>query len=403
VLKASGGHGATVARYGLRRLLVAAQVALSFVLLAGALLFTRSLSNLNTVETGFDQRGVLILGADLRKLELPAEKRLAAHEDLLERVRAVPGVAAAGSSTIVPVSGDYWNHDVVVEGKKESQNAFFSRISPGYFDTMKMRLLAGRDFRREDRIGAPTAAIVNQKLAAQMFPGQNPVGRRLVVEASSAGAAWTIDIVGMVQDSKYGTLREERQPVVYVAAGQDPEPAPYLSLVLLPSGPLPGVVAGVKKAVAEASPRIVIDIDQLERVIRDSLVRERLMATLSGFFGLLAGLLAAVGLYGVVAYSVARRTHEIGIRMALGADRRRIAWMIAGETAALVGVGLAVGIPLALAATRAAGSMLYGLRPHDPVTFGMAAALLALVAMIAAAIPARRAASVQPMMALKEE
>jgi predicted permease len=406
VLKASGGHGATVARFGLRRLLVAAQVAMSFVLLVGALLFARSLSRLTTVDTGFDEQGVVLVDIDLRRDEVPKERRPAVHAEILARVRAVPGVAGAASASIVPISGSGWNQDIVDAAKpadSERENAWFSRVSSGYFATMGMPLLAGRDFGPEDVNEAPYRGVVNQAVARKFFGGENPVGRRIHASPGPGGKGWTIEIVGLVGDSKYGALREPDEPIVFVAATQDPEPFATMALVVRAGAPLRDVVPGVKRAITDVAPRAALDIDLLERMIRESLLRERLVATLSGFFGLLAAILATIGLYGVVAYGVARRTHEIGIRMALGADRRAIASMIVRETAGLLLMGLGVGLLLALGATRAAASMLYGLEPHDPLTFALALALMAVVTLVAAALPARRAARVDPMIALKEE
>jgi putative ABC transport system permease protein len=406
VLKAAGGHGATVRRFGLRRLLVAFQVALSFVLLAGALFFARSLQKLATVDTGFDEAGVLIVSVDLRRLELPVERRAPVHQAIVERVRAVPGVAAAASTAIVPISGDRWNQEVEDAGAAEDQkgqNAWFTRVSEGYFATLGTPLRAGRDVSAADTLGAPAVAVVNEAVGRKLYGGESPLGKRIRVSASSNGPAWTFEVVGLVADSKYGALRAEEEPIVYLSAAQEAEPPPSVDLVVRREGPLAGVVTGVKAAVAEAAPLATFDIDSLERRIRDSILRERLMATLSGFFGLLAAILATIGLYGVVAYGVARRTQEIGIRMALGAGGRRIASMILRETGVLLAVGLGAGVLLALAALRLASSMLYGLPPHDVPTLGMALALMVVVTLVAAALPARRAARVDPMVALKDE
>jgi len=406
VLKTTS-RGATVARFGLRRMLVAAQVALSFVLLVGALLFTRSLGKLSSVATGFDVNGVMVVDADLRKVGYSPERVREVQDQLVRRVREAPGVAAASSTSIVPISGSAWNHRVKVdtpEGQKqEATNSWFTRVSPGYFGTMGTPVLAGRDFGPEDNLGAPVVGVVNQTLAKKMFGGENPVGRRLRVGASSNGEEWTIDIIGMVADTKYRELREEIRPLIHVALSQDKEPYPGLTLVVRRQGSLVATVESVKKAVADVSPLITLDIDSLERLLKDSILRERLMATLSGFFGLLAALLAVVGLYGVVAYGVARRTQEIGIRMALGANTRSISAMIVRETAGLLVIGLGAGVLLALAATRLASSLLYGLPAYDPATFGLSIILLAAATLLAAAIPARRATRIHPMAALKDE
>jgi predicted permease len=407
VLKATGGHGTTVARLGLRRLLVAAQVALSFVLLVGALLFARSLDKLASVDPGFDESGVILLGVDLRRMDPPVERRAALHEAIVERVRAVPGVAAAASVGIVPISGSGWNNSMRdaarTEEQQKSENVWLNRVSSGYFATLGTPLLAGRDFGPGDKLGAPVVGVVNETVASKLFGGENPVGRRLRSFPGDDGKEWMIEIVGVVKDSKYRELKEPSKPIVYVAAAQEKEPWPGVDLVIRRAAPLRDVVGGVKAAVAEVAPRAALDIDLLERMIRESLLRERLVATLSGFFGVLAAILATIGLYGVVAYGVARRTHEIGVRMALGASRRAITAMIVRENGLLLLIGLGAGVLLALAAGRAAASMLYGLAPHDPVTFLLAIALMGGVTLIAGALPARRAARVDPMIALKDE
>ncbi len=207
----------------------------------------------------------------------------------------------------------------------------------------------------------------------------------------------------MAGDILTDELREQPQPMVFVPAAQNPVPGPNLALLVRRSGPLPAVTAALKQTIAGVSPHVGVDLDLLERRLHDSLQRERLLAIVSGFFGLLAAILATVGLYGVVAYGVARRSHEFGIRMALGAAPGRIAGMVLRETAVLVSIGLGAGLLLALAATRAAAGMLYGLAPHDPVAFVLAAGLLAIVALAASAVPARRAAAVEPVVALREE
>ena len=401
LIRAAGVHGSTQ-RQGLRRALVAVQVALSFVLLVAALLFARSLGNLSSVETGFDSR-VIVVAADLRRLDLPAARLAAFHEQLRAQVRAAPGVAAAGSASVVPISGGRTIKTLTLRGRAEEINVDFDWVSPGTFAALRVALVAGRDFSPRDDLGAPGVAVVNQTFASKYLGGGSPLGRRLDVASGSELPAWSMEVVGVVADTKAGELREAPVPIVFVAAAQDPKPRPGLNLLVRPSGPLSAVIASVKQAIAAVSPRISIRVDTLDRMVRDSILRERLLAMVSGFFGFLAAALAVIGLYGVVAYGVARRSHEIGIRMALGANRSRIAAMIVRETALLLAVGLGAGVLLGLGATRAAAGMLYGLGPRDPATFAMALALLALVALVASALPARRAARVEPTVALREE
>jgi putative ABC transport system permease protein len=407
VLKATTQSTPGRERFGLRRVLVASQMALSFVLLVSAILFSRSLLELVTVDPGFRRDGVTILNLDLRPLDLAADRRTPVKYELLERLRAAPGVTAAASASVIPMSGNTWNHDVWPDGaaSREPRSANFSRISDGYFETLGTPLLAGRDFDGRDTLSTRPVAIVNERLAREILKVENPVGRLLRREASSSGKdpETVYEIVGLVRDTKYGSLRDENEPLVYVPATQDRDPWENVEVLVRSDLPLPQLVPSLKQAASRVSPSLLMDFDALDRVVRDSLLRERLLASLSGFFGLLAALLASVGLYGVVSYSVARRTHEIGIRMALGADRRRVTGMILRETFLLLGVGVLAGGAIALVATRAATAFLYGIPPHDPLTFAIALGLMTLVSLIASLFPARRAARVDPIVALREE
>ncbi|HKE18343.1 MAG TPA: ABC transporter permease [Kofleriaceae bacterium] len=391
-------------RLRLRRALVVTQVALSFVLVAGALLFTRSFRNLVTVDTGFRAEGVLVLSARL-PTDLAPDRLAALHPRILDRVRGLPAVESAAAAAIAPVSGDFWDNYVWLDGVEPPQrvDAFFNRISPGYFRTLGTQLVAGRDFRDTDTTQAPSVVIIDEELARQLLHGANPLGRRLSVEPGSREAPAVYEIVGLVRDAKYGALREDRTPLVYVPTAQNREPETYSQLVIRAAGPLAAVAAAAEQAVTEIVPSATLDWQALDDEIRETLRTERLLAALSGFFGLLAALLAGIGLYGVVAYSVARRTHEIGIRMALGATRRRISAMFLGEAIRLLAAGLAVGVAVSLLAGRAAGSLLYGLAPRDPLTLVLAGAVLAAITCLASVLPAWRAASVDPMAALRDE
>jgi predicted permease len=264
-------------------------------------------------------------------------------------------------------------------------------------------LLAGRDFDDRDSLSTPGVAIVNETFARRYFGAVNPVGRRFRVEANAGEADPLYDIVGLVKDAKYYNLRESFRPTAYLPAAQDRDPGPYASFMVRSSGPLRSVMSAVKQAVGEVHPAIGIEFRGMSAQVRESLLRERLMATLSGFFGGLAGLLAAIGLYGVLSYMVARRQNEIGVRMALGADAGAILAMILREAAALVSSGLLAGVILAMAAATTAETLLFGLQPHDPWTISVAAATLAAVALLAGGIPARRAARLDPTVALREE
>lgn len=403
----AGSRGATAGRerYGLRRALVVTQVALSLVLVAGALLFGRSFQNLMMQDAGLRQEGMLVTEVDFSRLNVPSERRIDFHRDLLARVRAVPGVDAAAHAYIVPLRGDGWNEWVwrPEHTRERKALAWFNRVSEGYFATVGMALLAGRDFDARDAANAPKTAIVNEAFAKRFFAGASPLGARFVKEGNASLPATEYEIVGLVADAKYRSLRDEVFAAVYLPLAQETEPTQDAALVVRSDSPLSAVSAEVKRAIAELNPQIGLEFSVLKTLIRARLQQERLMATLSGFFGALAIVLAAVGLYGVISYMVTRRRNEIGIRMALGAQARNVLALILREAGVLVAVGLAIGTLLTLAAGRAAGSMLYGLQPYDAAMMSLAVVFFAAVALAASYLPARRAARLDPLSTLREE
>lgn len=404
----SGGRGTTAGRerFGLRRALVATQVALSLVLLVGALLFVRSLQNLAGTDAGFQTEGVVAITADLRRPQYSKERLPVLYQEMQQKLASRPGVVSAAQVLFTPVSGAGWDNSVGPDGTvaaASGKEAWFNRCGPGYFKTMGTSLLAGRDFNDSDRMGAPLVAIVNEEFAKKYFAGANPVGRTFRREASAGEPEPLYQIVGLVKNTKYYELKEDPRPIGYFPIVQTDDPGFSATFVIRTAGPVRATLAGVTSALAEVNPAIGIRFRFLTRQLEDSLMRERLMATLSGAFGLLAVLLATLGLYGVISFIVARRRNEIGVRMALGADRGRVVRLVLQEAALLVGTGLAVGTVLALIGGRAASSLLFGLKPYDPLTLISAIALLALVALTASYWPARRAGGLDPMMALREE
>ena len=406
VMKAnSRGMTASRERFGLRRALVMTQIALSLVLVVGALLFARSLRNLLNVDAGFQPGGILITGMDFQQLKLPVERIVPFRRELLERIRAIPGVESAAEANIVPLGGMGWSNSTWMDGgdSRRHKNTNFSRVSSGYFKTMATPLLAGRDFDQRDTASSPKVAIVNQAFARQIAGDENPVGKSFRVEATPYTPETIFQIVGLVRNSKYYDLREDFRPIGFQPAAQDPRPGPSDQIVIRSTLPPASLEAEVKRALAEVNPGIVVDFQVFKTQIRDTLLQDRLMSTLSGFFGLLAALLATIGLYCVVSYMVSRRTNEIGIRMALGADRGDILGLVLGEASTLVGIGVVAGSVLAIAVARTARAMLFGLQPSDPVTLLMAVAGLATVAAAASYLPARRAARLDPMVALRDE
>ena len=250
---------------------------------------------------------------------------------------------------------------------------------------------------------SPNVAIVNESFVRQVLRGANPVGLRFWREATPRNPQMRFEIVGVVKDSKYRNIHGALTPIIYLPQAQDPHPTTFAQVLIRSRLPPAATLAAAKSAITRISPDITATYQVFDTMVRDSLMRDRLMAWLSSFFGLLAILLAAVGLYGVIAYVVAQRTNEVGIRMALGASGSEILKMFLGETAALLAIGCLAGAAMSLAAGRAAASLLYGLKPYDPLTFVLAATLLAGVAISASFVPARRAARVDPMVALRYE
>jgi len=379
-------------------------VAMSLVLLVGALLFARSLQNLLSVDTGFRAEGIVEIDLDLARPHYSMDRRPVVYSDLLQRLSSRPGVLSAAQVLFTPVSGSGWNDMVRPEGSNAaSKEADFNRIGPGYFRTMGTAIVAGRDFDQRDTLGAPKVAIVNEKFARDIFGDPNPLGRSFRVEGQAGKVDPIYQVAGIVRNTKYYELREDFIPISFLPIAQNQEPGADAAYVLRTSAQLGGLFNAVKTTVMEVHPQIGIEFRVLTDQLKDSLLRERLMAMLSGAFGLLAGSLATLGLYGVIAYMVARRRNEIGVRMALGADCGRVIRLVLREAGLLLAVGLGVGTGLALWAGRAASAMLFGLQPHDPATLAGAIAALAAVALLASYGPARNASRLEPMDALREE
>ena len=401
----AGSRGSTDTRdrFGLRRVLVVVQVALSLVLVVGALLFVGSFRNLMTMDTGFRRDHVLAASVDLRRTGIPVERLRVADAELLDRLRGVAAVDDAAQVRNVPMGNSFSNRDVVIDGVVRTENVNFNAISDRYFSTIGATLLAGRDFARRDSATAPRVAIVTRSFARVFFQGANPIGRTFQLDQPPGTPRPSFEIVGLAADSKYNDLRDPFEPLIYVPVAQDDLSPASLRLVIRSSAGTASVLAAVTALAREIDPASIVSLRTMESQVNDSLMRERLMATLSGFFGVLAAVIAMIGLYGVVSYSVVRRRNEIGIRMALGADRHQVVRMVMREAATLLAVGLAVGTVSALAAAQSARALLFGLTPHDPLTLVTAAAALAAVAALASYLPARRASRLEPTEALREE
>jgi putative ABC transport system permease protein len=401
----SGSPRAGAARESnrLRRGLVIGQVALSLVLVAGAVLFARTLANLLTVNTGFRQDNILIAQPDLSRL--PVAQRLTVKKEIVDRMRSLVGIDGVGEANIVPLSGRSWANWVWPEGENRLAgfDPNFNTVGSGYFQTLGTPLLAGRDFNDQDTASSATVAIVNQEFARRLGRGPNPIGLRVRREARPHEPEMTFEIIGVVKNTKYSDLRETWRPIVYLPISQSQDSDSYPQLLVHSALPLADLTFSLKRAVDGVSPGINLNWQVFKTQILESLHPERLMAALSGFFGILAALLTAVGLYGVISFLVAQRAHEIGIRMALGARRSQVLASILRETLTLTALGVAVGLPMTFFVERLIGSMLFGVKPGDPQALALAVLALGIVSVAAACIPARRAASVDPMIALRDE
>ena len=389
-------------RFGFGKTLVMLQVALSLMLVVGAALMLTTFWKLTSLDTGFDRQNVLLVQIGVGSANFPKERRPVVYKQMLDRVRELPGVRSASMSGMTPISPRNWGESLLIEGytaKSERDTVVkFNSITAGYFETMGTPFVAGRDFNPYDTPKSPHVAIVNEAFAKKYFGNANPIGKTYRWRPNGV-LSDPVEIVGVVKDAKYGSLREEIPPTSYRAESQE-ESRPFAVLEVRAGANL---IPAVKAAIEEVNKDLALQFGTLSTQIDESLTRERMLATLSGFFGGLALLLAMIGLYGVMSYNVARRRNEIGIRMALGAERARVLRMVLSEVAVLIGVGLAMGLAVTLATTRFVASFLYGLTPNDPWTLGSAAAVLAIVAAIAGFLPARRASRLDPMTALREE
>jgi putative ABC transport system permease protein len=402
----ANGRGLTAGRerFSLRRALVVAQVALSLVLVTGALLFTRSLGKLVMVDPGFTQSGIVIAHAGFGSLNLGPEQRAAYRAQLLDRLRAIPGVEAVADTSLVPISGQSLGNNVWIEENPELRiTSGFSWVSPSFFATLRTPVLAGRDFDASDTKTSARVAIVNQTFAREVFHGRNPIGQRYWVEKTPWEPERSYEIVGLVRDTKYENVREDFGPIAFMPVAQETDPNPAGQFLIRSNLPEGQITNSVKQVLLDVNPGITLRFQNFKTMIDESLLRDRLMATLSGFFGLLALILASIGLYGLLSYGVASRRNEIGIRMALGAPVGAVLSMIMREGVILICVGIAVGLPFVLGLTRLARSMLFDLSPTDPFSLTAAALFLFAVAMVAGFIPARRASKVDPLVALRDE
>ena len=423
-LKEDSAGAAGPSRLTLSNALVVTQVALSLVLLIGTGLFVRSLGQLHDIDSGFRADNTLVVTIDPGRNGYKGQRLRDFYERLRPNIETLPGVQSVSLAEITPLGGSRWNGDVSVEGYEwkadEKKYVDMNAVGPGYFETVGIPLLQGREFRDEDNPAysldppekftpgveppeppGPRVAIINESFAKHFFEGRNPIGMH-VVQDEKYKAERAYEIVGMVKDVHYFGLREALEPMIYFAVWRPG--ARSRSICIRTNRDSTQLAAGISREVTAIDPGIpVLAVRSMHQEIDNDILVDRLIATLSSFFGLLALLLSGVGLYGVISYGVTRRTREIGIRMALGAQRGSVLWLVMRRAGAFLLIGAAIGVPVALFTTRLVKSFLYGISAQDPITIVMAMLVLGAVAALASFLPARRATKVDPMVALRHE
>ncbi|HKW97060.1 MAG TPA: ABC transporter permease [Bryobacteraceae bacterium] len=397
----SGGRSLTAGRERLsfRRVLMVVQISVSLVLVVGALLFVSSFRNLMTLDPGFREKGILLVFFDMSRLRLADAALSPFQRQLLEEVRAVPLVESAATTTNILIGGGSWTlgiHSGAAEGASK-----FTWVSPGNFQTLATPILAGRDFNANDTASSPKVAIVNRVFVNRFFGAANPIGKTFRTSPEPGYPATEYQIVGVIKNTRYFNLRDEPPAMSYAPADQFPGNRRWVQMYVRSSAPLGAIENAIRRRMGAQHPELEMGFRVFEEQIEEGLVRECLMAALSGFFGAIAALLATVGVYGVMAYMVVRRRNEIGIRMALGADRERVVRLVMKEAALLITAGVAVGGVISLALAKTAASLLYGITSYDPAAFLGSAILLAAVTAAGSYLPARRAAKLDPMIALR--
>jgi predicted permease len=406
-LKAQGRGVVGDGRLGLGNVLVVLQVALSLVLIVAAGLFVRTFSSLARLDPGFDRHPILVASINAQRAQLEPGDRPELFRRALEAAAAVPGVASAALSAVTPISGSTWNNRIELPDgpalQEKERITYINLVSAGWFRTYATPMIAGRDFTPADTMGSSPVAVVNETFARKFAYGKIPVGSR-VRQPGFAGRP-TIDrqIVGYVRDAVYRSLREPVPPTMYIPYAQQPEPPSFMSISVRAAAGRPALLTKpLAAALTDVNRDLAITFRPLEEQVNAALTQERIVAMLSGFFGGLALLLAALGLYGVTSYAVSRRRTEIGIRMALGAAPGGVIRLVLRRVAILVGLGVVVGAGVSLWAARFVQTLLYGLQPRDPLTVVAAAALLGTIGALAGWLPARRASRIDPARVLRD-
>ena len=400
-LKDESPHGQHLRRLGLRDALVISQLALSLVLLIGAALFVRSLQRAISFDPGFAAQNLLIASMETRGASLNKQQGQAFYQETVERIGSLPGVKSVSLTRIAPISGGGQRRGIQLEGYQPQPNEDTELntnvIGLNYFNTMGIPLVAGRDFTAQDREGSPLVVIVNEELARRYYGG-NAVGKRLRTGSDSPFR----EIIGVARTASYRNLREQPLPFIYIPLGQEYQSG--MTLMVRTAGDPTALVGPLRNEMRALNKDVsVFSVQTMAQRIGAQLAADRMIAVLLSIFGGGALLLAAIGIYGVIGYSVAQRTHEIGIRIALGAEQRDILKLIVGQGMVLIAIGAGIGLGLAFLATRVLKSLLFGVSATDPLTFTVVVILLVAVALLACYVPARRATKVDPLEALRYE
>jgi len=389
-------------RFWVQRAMVVTQVAVSMVLLVGALLFVRSYRNLATLNPGFRESGIVVGYFGFGGLHLKQENLTAFKRQLVADVRSLPGIENATATNNTPLGGGSWSHSFHMGSLSGSSR--FSYVSPTYFATLGIPILTGRAFTDEDRSDTPLVLIVNQTFIRKFVRSASPLGEHVHVLPEPDYPERIYEIVGTIPDTKYSDLREEQQSMAFVPADQVPVTAQRPGMaMMIATRDTAGVERTVRQLIEQKHPGVIMQFANFAQGIRDNLVGDRLMAMLSGAFGVLAALLVVIGLYGVLSYFLAQRRGEIGIRIALGASRSRVIGESLWDAMRMLAIGLTVGVILSLLAGREASTMVFGLKPWDPATLIAAAAVLIVVTVVTSLVPALKAANVNPIETLRAE
>ncbi|HXA50759.1 MAG TPA: FtsX-like permease family protein, partial [Candidatus Acidoferrum sp.] len=395
-IAADASHG----RFGALRGLVAVQIAVALLLVVGATLATRTLVNVRKIPLGFNARNLTVFSIDAGRNGYDSTHRTALYTRLIESFQTTPGVLSATASAEIPMSGLSSSNALFPEGASKPQSVRLNGVSEGFFETLRIPLVAGRVLTARDMTGPPVA-VINERAARLLFDTPLAVGRRFRWKPKEDA----VEIVGVVKDAKYDRLKGDAPATTYVPWTQEPWGKPAsLGFTIATPGDAGAALAAIRRTVHDADPMLpLLGVKTMERQIDEAMEQERLLASLVSTFGGITLVLACVGLYGMMAYTVNRRTREIGVRVALGADRGDVIGIVARQMAATTAAGLAIGLPAAWTAGRFVESMLYGVKAHDAASFAAGAGIVIVVSAIAAAGPLRRALQIDPVRALRDE